>query len=891
MTHQGVLSGARTRGPADIRFNYRGWLVLAVMLVVIAGGCEQAQGLDSVQARAGRIIVDANFPGGNIIVGRIEADTVYIKQDLRDTEGWWFYWNFRVRGAAGRTLRFEFTDKNPIGARGPALSTDAGRTWSWLGAEAVKDASFSYTFASEPNKVRFCFAIPYQYADLKAFLKRHADDPHLSVRRLCNTRNGRGVERLHAGRLDGAARHRVLLTARHHACESMASYVLEGLLDTVLADDSLGQWFRRNAEVMAVPFMDKDGVEDGDQGKNRRPHDHNRDYIGKSIYPSVAALRTFVPNWSNGKLRVTLDLHCPYISGPNNEAIYMVGSADEDMWARQREFGAMLRTDGRTGSLPYDNADNLPFGQAWNTSGNYRGGKSCSRWAAGLEGVTLATTIEIPYANVRGRAVTADTARAFGRHLAEALCRYLMHLEENDRQTAAAPQEPIQVKGVFPKMAVMAKGLGSDSEAGIGALIPWAQKLWATGYVAHIRGQGLGLYEISDDMTMRRHPASITGTFANRMAHWPSGQAFIGPHAIDADGNVRTIEALKRYRLTATVTHLTDPKNKVYFIGMEGGFWEVDVHTLEAERLFNLVKELELPKGTKAHFKGAFSAAGRVVVANNTYDEKEFLGQRNAGRLAEWDGKKWTVVERNPFIGVGGGGGPGYGGTVIFATGWNKSSVILRVFNRGKWSRYLLPKASHRWDHTWNTEWMRIRHAQTERLLMDVHGMFYDLPALVYEGKVWGIRPICSHLRVVPDFCYWRGLFVMAGDQIDHDEGQPQSGLWFGNIDDLWRMGKPAGWGGPWWQTPVKAGQVSDPFLMTGFDKKVVHLSHDANSTVHFTIEVDFLGNGTWKKYQAISVPARNAYEHHEFPDAFSAHWVRVKVDTGCNATVYFMYN
>lgn len=241
-------------------------------------------------------------------------------------------------------------------------------------------------------------------------------------------------------------------------------------------------------------------------------------------------------------------------------------------------------------------------------------------------------------------------------------------------------------------MAVMAKGLGSDSEAGIGALIPWADKLWATGYVAHIKGQGLGLYEISDDMTMRRHPASVTGTFTNRMPHWESGQAFIGPHAIDADGGV------------------------------------------------------------------------------------------------------------------------------------------------------------------------------------------------------WGIRPICSHLRIIPDFCHWRGLFVMASDQIDHDQGQPQSGLWFGNIDDLWRLGKPAGWGGPWWQTPLKAGDVSDPFLMTGFDKKVVHLANDGDEKVNFRIEVDFLGNGTWKHYDTLTVFAKG-YVHHEFPDGFSAHWVRVGVDSDCTATVYFMYN
>ena len=464
---------------------------------------------------------------------------------------------------------------------------------------------------------------------------------------------------------------------------------------------------------------------------------------------------------------------------------------------------------------------------------------------------------------------------------------------------------PVQVKGVFPQMTVMAKGAGSDSEAGIGALIPWAEKLWAIGYVSHIKGEGLGLYEISEDMTMRKHPASVTGTFANRMVHWDSNQAFIGPHAIDVEGNVRTIEDLKKFRLTATIQHLTDPKNKVYVLGMEGGFWELDVKNLKAKPLFNLVKELEI-NDARPHFKSAYTAQGRVVVANNSYDEKEFLGQRDAGQLAQWDGKKWTIIERNPFIEVHGSPhGNSYGGHTIYATGWTKSAVVLRVLAKGKWLRYLLPKASHSWDHAWNTEWMRIRHAQTERLLMDIHGMFYDLPPFAYEGKIWGIRPICSHLRIVPDFCYWRGLFVMAGNQIDHDQGQPQSGLWFGNIDDLWSLGKPSGWGGPWWQTSVKSGQTSDPFLMTGFDKKVVHLSHDQTKSVNFAIEVDFLGNGSWRTYKIVEVSGSprthrgvlglpsegQGYVHHEFPDGFSAHWVRVTVDTDCIATAYFMYN
>jgi hypothetical protein len=468
--------------------------------------------------------------------------------------------------------------------------------------------------------------------------------------------------------------------------------------------------------------------------------------------------------------------------------------------------------------------------------------------------------------------------------------------QEIDKNTlshdkADSEQLPIHINGVFPNLTVMAEGLGSNSETGIGALMPWADKLWAIGYVAHIKGKGIGLYEISQDMTMRRHPASVTGTFANRMAHWPSGQAFIGPHAISADGKVRTIEELKNYRLTATMNHLTDPKNKVYFLGMEGRFWEVNVHTLKAKLMFNLVKELKITNA-KEHFKSAYTAQGRVVVANNTYDEKEFLGQRQAGRLAQWDGRRWTIIERNPFVEVhGSASGDTYGGHTIYATGWTKSSVVLRVLVKGKWLRYLLPKAGHAWDHAWNTEWMRIRHAQTERLLMDIHGMFYDLPAFSYEGQIWGIRPICSHLRVTPDFCHWRGMFVMASDQIDHDQGQPQSGLWFGNIDDLWSMGKPAGWGGPWWQTDVKAGTISDPFLMTGFDKKVVHLAHDQKKDIWFFIEVDFLGNGTWKSYQPVKVPGERGYHYHVFPDGFSAHWVRIGISDDCRATAYFMYN
>jgi hypothetical protein len=456
--------------------------------------------------------------------------------------------------------------------------------------------------------------------------------------------------------------------------------------------------------------------------------------------------------------------------------------------------------------------------------------------------------------------------------------------------TAVTPPTPMQVNGVFPHLTVVSDH-EPRSEAGIGALVPWADRLWLVGYVAHISGAGLGLYEVNAALQMTKHPASVTGTFANRMIHNESNQAIIGPYAIDTAGNVRVFPEMAKHRLAATMEHLTDRAGKVYFLTMEGLLFEADVKTLQARQLFDLVKELQLPQGVRPHFKSAYTAAGRLVVANNSYDERDFTGAHAAGRLAEWDGKRWTILERKPFVEVSGKAWAGSEyGDPIYAAGWDRASAILKVFTKGAWRTYRLPKGGQTFDHAWNTEWMRIREAQTERFLMDLHGIFYELPSLSYEGHVWGIVPIARHLRLVPDFCTWRGLLVLAGDQTDRSLGQPQSGLWTGHLDELWDWGTPQGWGGPWWEDRVEAGAVSDPFLMTGFDKKVLHVSQKGAASMTVSVEVDFQGNGRWHKYADLVV-TDGGYAHHEFPAGFSAHWVRLTVSHGGIVTAQFTYS
>ena len=51
-------------------------------LVVFAAAC--------LAAEPDGISIDAGFPAGNIVVQRIEGDDAFVRQDLRDTSGWWF---------------------------------------------------------------------------------------------------------------------------------------------------------------------------------------------------------------------------------------------------------------------------------------------------------------------------------------------------------------------------------------------------------------------------------------------------------------------------------------------------------------------------------------------------------------------------------------------------------------------------------------------------------------------------------------------------------------------------------------------------------------------------------------------------------------------------------
>ena len=106
-------------------------------------------------------------------------------------------------------------------------------------------------------------------------------------------------------------------------------------------------------------------------------------------------------------------------------------------------------------------------------------------------------------------------------------------------------------------------------------------------------------------------------------------------------------------------------------------------------------------------------------------------------------------------------------------------------------------------------------------------------------------------------------------------------------VDDLWKLGKPRGQGGPWKDSAVKAGIPSDPYLMTAYDEKSVELT--TTSATNITLEVDIDGTGLWVRYETFKLKAGETVTHN-FPESFSAYWVRATSDKDTTATVWLTY-
>ena len=221
------------------------------------------------------------------------------------------------------------------------------------------------------------------------------------------------------------------------------------------------------------------------------------------------------------------------------------------------------------------------------------------------------------------------------------------------------------------------------------------------------------------------------------------------------------------------------------------------------------------------------------------------------------------------------------------------AASALAVDNAGR--RWRFPKADAAYDRpgVWGAERL-CREVCTERDLLNVCGTFYELPA-ENAGGFAKARAVATHGRRIHDFCSYRGLLVLSGLEggekasehiIRSEDGQ--AAVWVGVVDDLWKFGKARGQGGPWKETVVTAGTVSDPYLLSGFDRKRLTLSQTGAASARVKVDVDLTGSGAWQAFETYDVSPEKPVE--VVLDDVCAYWLRVTSDTACTATAWLVY-
>lgn len=344
--------------------------------------------------------ISRDFTGGNIRVEKLDGNTYYLNNELRDTTEDWFYWAFCAKGAAGETVTVKFPDYR-IGYWGPAVSHDL-KKWEWLG-KGDEENTFTYTFSENEGEVYFAHSMLYHPERFYEFCKKN----NIEIKELCKSPKGRSIPYITFGNGERT----IILTSSHHACESTGNYILEGVLEGLLKNPVI------NSKVVCIPFVDFDGVVDGDQGKARAPHDHNRDYSAEnpSIYPETAAVKEI----AKGGILYGFDFHSPWHLGGQNDLVFIVRNKKSKL-DEFSKFSACLEKNINKNAFKYKAGNDYPPDTDWNHSDS----PTFSNYMIAHANAKLAFTLETAYFGTEDNIFSQDNTIELGRCFAKAIKEY-----------------------------------------------------------------------------------------------------------------------------------------------------------------------------------------------------------------------------------------------------------------------------------------------------------------------------------------------------------------------------------------------------------------------------------------------------------------------------------
>ncbi|WP_338593253.1 M14-type cytosolic carboxypeptidase [Shewanella khirikhana] len=292
--------------------------------------------------------ISANFDGGNIQVVSLD-DHNDIQLAIRPDEGGEFYqwFNFRMEGEVGNHYRLNIINAGTASyTKGwvdyQAVASYDRQNWFRLPTQ-YEDGKLTLDVTLDCSSIQIAYFAPYSYErhlDLLAAVQMH---PLVDLEHLGLTLDGRDMTLVKIGDGDESKKN-IWITARQHPGETMAEWLVEGLLNRLLdRENATAKALLDKANFYIVPNMNPDGSVRGHLRTNAKGVNLNREWQTPSMEKSPEVFYV-VNRMKETGVDLFYDVHgdegLPYVFLAGCEG---VPSWDARLANLQAEFSAALQ--------------------------------------------------------------------------------------------------------------------------------------------------------------------------------------------------------------------------------------------------------------------------------------------------------------------------------------------------------------------------------------------------------------------------------------------------------------------------------------------------------------------------------------------------------------------
>ena len=235
--------------------------------------------------------ITANFDAGNIEVINLEDKKdiqLAIRPDVGDEFFQWF--NFRLSGQVGEQYVLKIVNAGessyPTGWENyQAVASYDRQHWFRL-PTTYKEGKLTIVADLECETIQIAYFAPYSYERHQDLLAAAQEHSLVTLEHLGETLDKRDLTLVKVGDGDTSKR-KIWITARQHPGETMAEWLVEGLLQSLLdSDNANSRLLLEKANFYIVPNMNPDGSVRGHLRTNAVGTNLNREWSNPSLEKS-----------------------------------------------------------------------------------------------------------------------------------------------------------------------------------------------------------------------------------------------------------------------------------------------------------------------------------------------------------------------------------------------------------------------------------------------------------------------------------------------------------------------------------------------------------------------------------------------------------------------------